>query len=172
MVEVADKTLDDHGGQLDLPHDRVAAPAQQAPHTAGHMAMVDDEHAVNRVAQETPVALPGSQLIDLGRRQPVLAHQPSAQVLRASGSWIASPPLAQSLVPTLAVGGPVLAVPPARTAATLAPLPTPVRKRFVGLIDAANLAFHPQQPSAVAWHGSKLDQPCHADVLLELANPG
>ena len=77
---------------------------------------------------------------------------------------------AETLVSPRAVRGSVLAIPLADARSTLATPQPPVRELGLLSLDLANPALHVAQHSAVAWHGSTLDQPCHADVLLDLVN--
>ena len=170
MVQVVRQAIQEHGRKFDLSNDRVAAPAQQPAHSTGHMAVVNDQLAIRGVAQQAAVALLGAELVDLRGCEAVLAHEARSEVLGSRCVGIASAPLAETLVSPRAVRGSVLAIPLADARSTLATPQPPVRELGLLSLDLANPALHVAQHSAVAWHGSTLDQPCHADVLLDLVN--
>lgn len=169
MTQVLDKTLDDQRRQFDLTHDRVAAAAQHAAHRARVVIVVDDELASGRVAEQAATTLRQAHRFDLGRREAVLPHEACADVLGPRGFGILPAPLTQTFVSTLAVRDAVCPVPFAGALAALAAGLAPVGVGGLGEISCADSAVQ-HESTLPRSTDTRLDQPCHADVLLELAN--
>ncbi|MFA5712349.1 MAG: hypothetical protein WDA30_27635 [Mycolicibacterium sp.] len=178
MTQVLANALDQEWHQLNLADDRVAAPAQESAHSAGVVAVVDYQVAVRRVAEQATPILRLAHGLDVLRRQPVLPHQPSAQILSPRSLGVGPTPFSEALVAPRLVRLPVL--PAAFVRARLAVraqvlarlrergqrqiLPTvgaPARLHVFSLAWSRDSATQARRP---------LDQPCHADVLLEVAN--
>ena len=170
MTEVADQTLYQQRRHLDLADDRVAAATQQATHSTCRVAVVHNQGASGRVAQEAATVLRLVHLVDLLGRESVLPLEPGTKVLLPGGFRVGLPPLPQALVPPLAVRLAVLAVAAARALAALASAQSPIGERIVGQVAGALPASDHTSIMPRSTNTRALDQPCHADVLLALAN--
>lgn len=172
MTGVLSHSQEDLGVRLNAPQERVAARAEHPPHPARFMAVIHEQFALG-AAYQTPPFLCNAHRLDLVGSQPILTLESSAEILGSGRFGVRPTPLTQSSVSLLAI---LLAV-AARylIAARLAPgvevlaSRIELRSRLVCPALDAGLGLH--VPS-LAWHGQMawLDQPCHADVLLELAN--
>lgn len=170
MVEISAQPRKDGWRKFNLPHYGIAASAEQAPNPTRCVAMVNNEIAVVAPTKQTAATLLLAKSGNLRGGQAVFPDEPSAQIFCPGRIRIGSPPFAQSLISPLAIGGPVGAVsfPYAKSAL---PPGQPVSRVLGGIpIHSTNSAIHRVKSSTAAWHGVGLDQPCHADVLLELAN--
>lgn len=172
MTQVCRQSLDDRRRPFDLSDDGVARAAQQSSNAPRVVAVVDHQRSVQRVAQETATVLGRAHLINLGRREPVLAHQSSADVFLSRSLRVGPAPLAQPFVPTISIRLAVLAVALARAVSADLPLNAP-RGELLGRQSALARLARNRHASIIAPTGdtsTPLDEPCHADVLLELAN--
>lgn len=169
-MDVITEPFEDHRSDLDLADQCVAAPTQQPTNTTGLVAVVNDQQPVERIAEETPSALRDSHCLDLVRGQSVLPHESRTEILGLGCIGILTPPLSEPFVALRSVVSAVLAVPAAHTRPAFPALPTPLGEGFSELVRLADSADH--SPSIALLHGTAfgLDQPCHADVLIELAN--
>lgn len=149
----------------------VARGTQCTTHPPRRVAVVDEQVALD-AADQAPTVLSVLHLVHLLRGQAILPLIPRAHVLFSGCFGIPATPLAKPRIPLLSVR---LAVAARHlVAAWLAPgvevLPCGVelRDRLVRLALDARLRLH---LSTLAWrsHVALLDQPCHGDVLLELA---
>lgn len=166
VVQVTHHPLEDRRGRFNLPNERVARTAEQATYPPRLVAVIHDEHPIPTVAEAASPALRLPHRLHLRLGEPVLRHEGSPAVFGPSGLRVLSPPLPKALVSSSLVGLAVLPVPVTHTRAALASLSAPVGERFGRLVDGADTTDH--LLSIVVMHG--IDQPCHADVLLELAN--
>lgn len=170
MTQVCAQALDEQRRELDLPNDGVAAAAQKTAHTTRRVAVVHDQGTSGRVAQEAVAVLRLVHLIDLLGSESVLALQPRPKVLLSSSLRVGPSPLSQALVPPLAVGLSVVTVMAARAVAALASAQPPFGERLVRQVARALAAVGHAPIVPCGTNTPTLDQPCHADVLLELAN--
>ena len=170
MTEVADQTLYQQRRHLDLADDRVATATQQATHSTCRVTVVHNQGASGRVAQEAATVLRLVHLVDLLGRESVLPLEPGTKVFLPGGLRVGLPPFPQALVPPLAVRLAVLTVAATRALAALAPAQPPIRECVVGKITGALLASGHAPIMPRDTNTQALDQHCHADVLLELAN--
>ena len=170
MTEVADQTLYQQRRHLDLADDRVATATQQATHSTCRVTVVHNQGASGRVAQEAATVLRLVHLVDLLGRESVLPLEPGTKVLLPSGLWIRPAPLTQAFISPLAVRLAVLAVAATRALAALTPTQPPIGERIVRQIAGALLASGHAPIMPRDTNTQALDQHCHADVLLELAN--
>ena len=171
MIEVADQTLDQQRRHFDLADDRVAAPAQQSAHSARCVAVIHNQGTSGGVAEKTAAVLRLVHLVDLLGRESVLPPESGPKVFLPGSLRVGLPPLPKALVPPLAVRQAVLAVASTRALAALAPAQPPIGERVVGEIAGALLTSGHAYIVPRGTNTQALDQPCHADVLLELANP-
>ena len=170
MIEVAGQTLYQQRGHLDLPDDRVATAAQQAAHSPRRVAVVHDQDARGGVTEKASAVLRLVHFVGLLRREPVLPLEPGTEVLLSGGLRVRPTPLSQSLVPPLTIRLSILAVAAACALATLATSQPPIREGVGGQISGALSAVGHTSSMPCGTITRTLDQPCHADVLLELAN--
>lgn len=170
MTQVLADPIQDDWRQFDLPHDRVAAPAQQAANAAGLVMVVDDEVSRRRLTQQASAVLHFAHLLDLLRREVVLPTKACSEVLLPCSFGVATAPLSQTLVSPLAVRLTVFAVAAARAVTALGPGQPPRRELGVGEVPAADTACSHASIMPCSTNTRPLDQPCHADVLLKLAN--
>lgn len=170
MIEVADQTLYQQRGHLDLPDDRVAAAAQQAAHSPRRVAVVHDQDARGGVTEKASAVLSLVHFVDLPRREPVLPLEPGAEVLLSGGLRVRPTPLSQSLIPPSTIRLSVLAIAAACALATLASSQSPIGERVGGQVSGALAAVGHASIMPCGTTTRTLDKPCHADVLLELAN--
>jgi hypothetical protein len=167
VVQVGADRVEQARGQLDLPDDGVAATTEHPPHAATYVAVVDNQDTPVRTTEQAPPTLGIDHRCGFLRSELVLPCEPSALVLRSRRLGVAPPPRSKALVPLGLVGLAVLTVPDAHARPALSSPTTPVRVRRIGLFDLADSTDH--VPSIARLHGT-VDQPCHADVLIELAN--
>ena len=170
MTQVCTQTLHDQGRKFDLPNDGVATAAQETAHATRRVTVVHDQGASGRVAQEAAAALCLVHLIDLLGSESVLALQPRPKVLSSSSLRIGLSPISQALVPPLAIGLSVVTVAAARAVAALGSAHPPFRERLVRQVAIALPAASHAPIMPRDTNTPTLDQPCHADVLLEIAN--
>jgi hypothetical protein len=170
MTEIVHEPSDQYRREFDLPHDRVAAATEQPANCSRLMVMVDDQIASRGVTEDAPTVLRLAHGVNLGGGESVLPHQPCAQILCPRSLGVRSAPLAKSLVPAPSVGDPVGAVPLASAGAALGPAAPPVGEVGIGKFAGADAAGE-HDPIMPRGTDTQPDQPCHADVLLELANP-
>lgn len=169
MTQIFHESTDQDRRKFNLANDGVAAAAQQPTNRARVMVVIDHQFARGRVTEQAPPTLRIAHRVNLGRRKPVLAHQSGAEILRLRGFRVVTSPFAEALVPTFPVGRPVLTVPRAHAHAALGPRTTPGREGGFGeLVGADSASDH--VATMPCGTDTPLDQPCHADVLLELAN--
>ena len=170
MTEIPDQALYEQRRHFDLADDRVAAPAQQTAHSARRVAMIHDQGTSGGVAEKATAILRFVHLFNMLGRESVLPLEPGSEVFLPGGLRVGLPPFPQALVPPLAVRLAVLTVAATRALAALTPAQPPIGERVVGKITGALLASGhiPIMPRNTSTQ--PLDQPCHADVLLELAN--
>lgn len=166
MVQVVAQPFKDTGSQFDLAHNRVATTAEHPADAPGLVAVVNDERPGVGPAQQAPTPLSLDHGLDLGRHDLVLASEACPQILRPCGLRVAAPPFAQPFIPTLPIGLTVGTVPVADAGAALSASLTPVRESFVGTVGLADSTDHQMSIARLP----DMDQPCHADVLLEIAN--
>ncbi len=146
--------------------ERIARRAKRPANRPGRMVVIHKQDA-DHSADETSIVLRVLQLNDLFRREAVLALAAGAQILRFRGLRILLSPLAQAFISSLSICQSVGAVPVARAVPAfrtpLAPFREGRVRQFLGT-------------DAACEHASSMprdtSQPCHADVLLELANLG
>ena len=170
ITQVCAQSLHEQGRELYLTNDGVATATQKAAHATRRVAVVHDQGASRRVAQETATVLRLAHLIDLLGSEPVLARQSRPKVLLSSSLRVSPSPLSQTLVPPLAVGLSVVTIAATRAIAALAPAQPPFGERFVRQVARALAAVGHASIMPRDTNTQALDQPCHADVLLELAN--
>lgn len=154
----------------------VATRAEQTPNSPRRVAVVDEQCAFNGANHASP-HLGRSHCLHLFRSQAVLALQPGPCILSPGRIWIAQSPLPKPLIPSFLVGLPIFARP--RVTAILAvgtqfgagAITRLCEPFFRETLGAHRACFHSR--SIAVKHGSVCwNQPCHADVLLELANGG
>ena len=172
MTQIFGQTVDQQRRQLDLSDNRVAAPAKKSTDAARLVAVINDECASGRVTQEASSILRFVHLVHLLRSEPVLPLQSRPKVLRPGGLRVGSAPLSQSFVPALAVRLAVLSVAATRALSTLSSLKAPIRESIIGQIAGALAATGHALIMQRNTNTRPLDQPCHADVLLAIANGG
>jgi len=170
VVDVAADSIQDHRGRLDLADERIARSAEQPANASRCVAVVDNEHPAISVTEQAAAILSGPHSLDFGLSESVLRHECSSPVLRLGCLGVLPSPLTQPLVASHLVGLPVVPVPGADAPPAFSPVAAPVRKGLIRHIDRAHATDHVL--SIARMHGmvTALDQPCHADVLLELAN--
>lgn len=140
MTQILNESTDQDRRQLNLSHDCVTAAAKQASNCARLMVVINDQIAGRGSAEETATALRGAHGFNLGGGESVLAHQPSAQVFRPRRFGVCATPIAKALVPALAVGRSVGAVPLAGALTALSPATPPVGEVGFGEFAGADAA--------------------------------
>lgn len=172
MSEVLVNAVEDDRTLLNLTDQRIAAAAEQPAHSASLVTVVNHQRAIGRAAEEALAALGDGHRFDLVRRQPVLPHQPRAKITGPSGVRVAPAPFSKPLVAPLLISLRVL--PGALIAAALAvrpQVPPGLRELVQGQrLAALGARLHAFSVTCRCDNARPLDQPCHADVLLELAN--
>ena len=174
MTRVLSHPHEDLRVRLDTTQERVAAGAQEAPHATRRVAVVDEQVALDAADQAAPI-LGNAHRLDVLRREPVLPFEACALILRAGRLGVRPTPLPETFVPASLVRLAVL--PGALVRAGLA-VGVAVSTRAMEVVDRLRLAagraplhlrFH---ASSVAWPCDtvQFDLPCHADVLLDIAN--
>lgn len=163
-VNVGGESIKERWGLLDLTDDRVATPAQQAADSSAAVVMVEDQKSGGYHAEEAPPALPDPHRLDLLRGQLVLAHETRAPVFGTGSFGISSAPATQAGVASWSVLHAVSPRSGIRAVPAVGPdVPTGsgegVDRKILRAVGAA-FGHAPIVPH----------QPCHADVLLELAN--
>lgn len=103
MSHVVGKAFQDRRSQLDLPNDRVAAPAKHPSHKTRLVVMVNNQLTRYRVAKQTAAALHRPHLLNILRRQVVLPPEPCAEILGAGRLWVGTTPSAKSRIPLAVV---------------------------------------------------------------------
>jgi hypothetical protein len=172
MTQVLNQSTKQLWHQLDLAHDGVAASAEQPAHAAGRMAVINDQVAFGGAAQQAPTVLRRSHRLNLFWRELVLPHQSGSQILRFGQLRILASPLTKSFVTSCLIGLAILPISAAGADTALWSFPAPLAEFGFIQAEPASLACQ-QHPSIVAWSRditTDIDQPCHADVLIELAN--
>ena len=172
MTQVRAQSLHEQGREFDLPNDGVATAAQKAAHSTCGVAVVHDQRAGGRVAQETPAVLRLVHPIDLLWGESVLALQSRPKVLPSSSFGVIPSPLSQSFVPPLAIGLSVVTVAATRAVAALPTTEPPFGESLVGEFARALSAIGHASIMPRDTNTRPLDAPCHADVLLDIANNG
>ena len=155
--------------QFDLSNDRVATTAQQAAHFLGTMAVIHNEQPGRRSAEETPVALFSPHYGNVLRPHAVFSLESRPKVFGFSRARIIPPPASQSLIALLLVLLCIDATTIVRACLAVRP-EVCARLREFGkgfALLAGSTLFH---LSSITQSHDILDQPCHADVLLEIAN--
>lgn len=174
MTEILNQAGNEQRRQLDLADDGIAAATEQSANHARFMVVIHYKVSRIRGAEQTSTTLQFPHRIDLGWRQAVLLHEPSAEILLLGSAWIGPAPFAQSLIAALSIGLTVLAIACARALATDAAMATPFGEHADVKITGASGTGNCHASSVARSRGNArrhADQPCHADVLLELANP-
>lgn len=174
MTGVLSHADQDRGVGLDPAQEGVAGWAQQPAHLAGAVVVVDEQIALN-AADQAPAVLSDAHGRDVLGGESVLAHQACPQILGAGGLRVVRPPLSEPLV---APGLVVSPVPPtafvgawfAVGAHVLARLAERREGQVLLAVDAPLGLSHDSSFAYQRGNVSDLDQPCHADVLLEIAN--
>lgn len=172
MTQVLADPVKDDRRQLNLTDERVAAPTEEPAHTTSVVTVVHHEIAARGIAEQASTSLGLRHRLNLLGREVVLPHQAGAQVLGPRSLGVRPTPLTEALIPTSLVGLPVptaafvrarLAVGPQVLARLREGLKRQVLTTVCASLHAISMAYQ---------HGNvwRLDQPCHADVLLELAN--
>jgi hypothetical protein len=172
VTQILAQALDQQRGLFHLTHDRVATPAQQAAYASGGVAVINDEIPTGGVAEKAATTLGLPHLFQVLGGQAVLPHEAGAQVFLPSGFRVRSAPCAQTFVPASFVCLSVLAVAAGRACAALPAFKTPLGELRVGQVLGAEAACRHQEIMSRDTNTQPLDQPCHADVLLEIANQG
>lgn len=150
----------------------VARRAQRTAHAPRRVTVVDEQVTLHATYQAAPI-LGVLHLGHLPRGQAILPLVPRACVLFSGCVGIPATPLAKPRIPLLAIRLAVAArrLIAARFTPRIEVLPRGVELRdwLLRLAIDARLHLH---LSILAWRGhmALLDQPCHADVLLEIAN--
>lgn len=174
MTQVLADPLKNHRSQLDLPNKRVAASAEEPADASCVVTVINHEVTIGGTTKQASTMLRLRHCVNLFGREVVLPHQARPEILRLRGLGVRSTPLAETLVAASLVRLSVSAA--ALVRARLAVGPEVLarlregRKRQVS--SAVRAALHVLSMTYRrdnVWH---VDQPCHADVLLELANGG
>ena len=158
---------EDVGVRFDAAQERVARRAECSANGTRPMVVVHEQVA-GYAADQAPTVLRGLEVIYLLGRQTVLALVAGAQILRLRGIGILPAPFTQTLVAPFTVGYAVGAVPSARAFPTFGALLPPLGEVPVWEFAGAEAARH--HGSTMPRGTDMLEQPCHADVLLELAD--
>lgn len=169
-MDVRPQPVEQSWSHLDLPYDGVTTSAEQAPHPLSVVAVVDHELAGAGLAEQALAALRLPHRHHLIWCEVILPGEPCPQVFSPRRIRVLSAPLAQPLVPAAPVGLSVSTVPVADTRTAFPASATPIGVIGIGLIDATYPAGHFYSLARLHGMGLGLDSPCHADVLLELAN--
>lgn len=155
--------------------ERVARRAERTAHSPRRVAMVHEQFAFD-AADQAPAILRSLHRRHIVGGEPVLAHIPGPEVLRSSSIGVGSTPFLKTLIASSLVFLRVL--PRALVRAVLAVGPE-VLARLTEAIDGKRLAAagarlgrHRFSVACQRDNTRELGQPCHADVLLELANGG
>lgn len=172
MTQVLTDPIEDRWSHLDLADERVATPAQESANAAGVVTMIDHKSAVGRVTEQTSTLLRLGHDLDLLGGEVVLPHQAGAQVLRSGRLGIRPSPLSEALVPPGLVGLSVAAAALVRArlavgAEVLSRLREGLKRQ---ILTAVRASLHALSMTCQRGNVARFDQPCHADVLLEIAN--
>jgi len=164
-VSVIGHPLEDAAVSFNTSEERVATGAQQAANMASNVAMIHEQIALN-VADQAPAVLGLAHGFNIFGGQPILSLESGAKILGLRGFGVGHAPFPQSLIATFTVALPVFTVAFARAIATFGTLPTPVGEGVIGefagaLTASSHVSIMPRNTDT---------QPCHADVLLEIAN--
>ena len=174
MGQVAVEVGEDVRSAFDLAQEGVARPTQQPPHAPSVVAVVDYQRSVGTLAEQAPPTLSGRHLVHLLRCEPVLPSQPRPLVLGFGGLRVPASPLSEAFVPSGLVGLRVRPTPLVRALlAVRAEVLARAAEVLGGLrLPAVNtrLRLHLFSITVRRAGAGLLDAPCHADVLLELAN--
>lgn len=152
--------------------ERIAAWAQQAANVPTRVAVVHEKGTLYPANQASPF-LGLAHSFNVFRRQPILALQTGPKVFGLGCIRILSAPLAKALVAPIPVGLPILTgrLVPA-VFAVGAKILTRLGEPFEGKgVAALRTSLHVFSMSYQRGNTQRrADLPCHADVLLELAN--
>ena len=166
-MQVLMKTPHQQRDQFNLTNDGVAATAEKPANHPGAMIVVNDKCPICRVTEQALTSLLGTHPFDINRRETVLPHQASAEILSLRCAWVGATPFTQPFISALAVGLTIRAVSAARALTALAPFASPVSERLINERAEANATC---QHLVIMPCSTNTHQPCHADVLLEWAN--
>jgi hypothetical protein len=163
-MNVIRQPIHDRRCLLDLADDRVAASAEHSANQAGDVIMVHDQEACGQPANETTPVLGSTHRFHLVRSEAVLAHKSGSQICGLRCRRIGCAPSTKASVTPSAVLNPV-------AAASFIGAGTTVRTEVLpglreGVYREVSVAVcAPLRHVAIMPY-----QPCHADVLLELAS--
>lgn len=157
----------DHRVRFHAAKESVAGAAEHLPNCAALVAMIDYERGLNSTDGASTV-LGRCHRFDFRYGQPVMLLQPLTQIDRASGVRVSRAPTTQPLVALRAIAGRIFGTAAVRTVATVR---SPVATRFSERREWQSLSAIRAGSRVHAGTLHQQDQPCHADVLLELANP-
>lgn len=163
-MNVVGQPIEHRRSLLDLTNDRVAASTKETAHAPVAMVMVEDQEPGRRPAEQATATLRDAHRFDLFGRHAVLAHEACPVVLGSSGVGVGSAPLTQAGIAL----GPVLRAVPPRSGIGAVPAigpAVPARSREGGQREFAGAVGTAFRHAPIMPY-----QPCHADVLLELAN--
>lgn len=167
----------DRAVRLHAAEERVATRAQKAAHFTCAVTVIHKEVSLN-IADQAAAVLRLAHHFNVIGSKPVLSLQSRADVLRARSLWIITSPLAQARVALLLV---VLGVLPRHLVAAVLAVRAAIGavsvsrscvllQRKLATALCADLGLHASSITRRRDMTTELDSPCHADVLLEIAN--
>lgn len=161
--------IEDVGVRFDAPEKGVAGRAERASNRPSGVAVVHEKVALD-TADQTTAVLRFLHGVDVLRGEAVLALVTGAEILGLRSLGIGAPPRTKSRVALLPVGRAVLAVAETCALSALSSAEPPIRERIVRQFARALAALGHTSTVPRNTDMQVLDQPCHADVLLEIAN--
>jgi hypothetical protein len=165
-AEVIMHSWQDRRVRLDAPQESVARPTEHLPNDTASVAVIDNERGLDRADSASP-ALCSIHGLNFGHGQSIVLSQPLALIDRAGSGGVRGAPPSEALVSLGSIACCVFRAPAVRAGAAVR---APVAPRFGERRERQSL-FAVRADACV--HNDTIhqhDQPCHADVLLELAN--
>lgn len=176
MTQILVDPAENDRSSLHLSNNGVTATTEEPSHATTVVAMVHNQIPVGGIAEKATPSLGVGHRTDLLRGQLVLPHQSRPEVASLGSLRISATPLSQALVTARFI---LLRVLPSSFIGAAFAIGPKVLARLRELIQrqrlaaaGAGLCLHPFSMTCQRDIAFGLDKPCHADVLLELANGG